>query len=92
MDVREAAKKLEISTSLVYRLCQTGKLRHLRIGTGSRDLIRISDEHLEEFRRSCERAVEVTPPADRVRRQTPAVVVPDILGAIRRKRQSAGRA
>ena len=52
MNVREAAKKLGISPSLVYGHCAAGKIRHERHGLG-RGTIRIPAEALEEYRRAC---------------------------------------
>jgi excisionase family DNA binding protein len=52
MDVRDAAKRLEIGVSTVYALCHNGRLRHARIGLG-RGVIRISEADLEVFLRDC---------------------------------------
>jgi excisionase family DNA binding protein len=43
MTVQEAAKRLEVSTGLVYKLCNMGKLGHCRIGAG-RGVIRIDEK------------------------------------------------
>jgi excisionase family DNA binding protein len=46
--VREAARRLEISVSLVYRLIESGKLRCTRHGLG-RGVIRVSDNQLADY-------------------------------------------
>jgi excisionase family DNA binding protein len=46
--VREAARRLEVSTAPVYALCAERKLTHLRVGTG-RGTIRIRMEDLVAF-------------------------------------------
>ncbi|WP_435019091.1 helix-turn-helix domain-containing protein [Tundrisphaera sp. TA3] len=54
MTVKEAAERLEISLSLVYRLIEQRKLACVRIaGRGKRGCIRIRDADLEEFLRRC---------------------------------------
>lgn len=53
MTVKEAAEQLGISRSLVYVLCDAGKIRHERHGLG-RGTIRIPPEALEEYRRAAE--------------------------------------
>jgi excisionase family DNA binding protein len=50
--VKEAADRLNVSPALVYALCAEGKLAHERYGLG-RGTIRISEEALEAYRRSC---------------------------------------
>ena len=50
MTVREVAKRLEISPSLVYLLVQEGKLRCTRHGMG-RGTLRIDEEQLAEYLR-----------------------------------------
>ena len=50
MDVKEAAKRLECSPSLVYALVDEGRLRCVRLGRrGRRGKIVILDEHLQTF-------------------------------------------
>ena len=50
MNVREASSRLEISPSLVYQLCQEGRLGHARIGgAGRRGKIVISEEDVRRF-------------------------------------------
>jgi excisionase family DNA binding protein len=50
MNVQEAAKRLEISRSLVYRLIEEGRLPCLRIGQrGRRGKIIVKEEHIERF-------------------------------------------
>jgi excisionase family DNA binding protein len=53
MTVAEAARRLEVSRGLVYKLCTLGKLGHRRIGTG-RGVIRIDEKHVAEFKDRCE--------------------------------------
>ena len=48
--VKEAALRPTCSDDLVYKLCQTAKLRHIRLGMG-RGRIRIREEDIEEFLR-----------------------------------------
>lgn len=50
MTVEEAAKALEVSPALVYRLCRANKLGHIRIGL-CRGVVRISEDDIERFRR-----------------------------------------
>ena len=52
MKVREAAQRLEVSTSIVYGLCAQGRLPHVRVGLG-RGTIRISEDDLKSFLESC---------------------------------------
>ena len=52
LTVAEAASRLGISVSLVYRLCADRKLPHVRIGCG-RGAIRILESDLDEFIQSC---------------------------------------
>ena len=49
MTVKQAAKELGISVSLVYGLCATGRIRHERHGLG-RGTIRITREALDAYR------------------------------------------
>ena len=49
MTVQEAARQLEVSVHLVYRLCSAGRLAHTRIGL-KRGVIRIDPADLAEFR------------------------------------------
>jgi excisionase family DNA binding protein len=51
MTVREAASRLGISPKTVYSLCGEGRIVHERHGTG-RGTIRITEEALEEYRRT----------------------------------------
>ncbi len=51
LSVREAAEKLGVSTALVYALCARKRIRHERHGLG-RGTIKITDESLEEYRRT----------------------------------------
>ncbi len=52
MKVREAAKRLEVSSSIVYGLCAQGRLPHVRVGLG-RGTIRISEDDLKSFLETC---------------------------------------
>jgi excisionase family DNA binding protein len=55
MTVREAAEKLEVSQSLVYRLIEERRLSCVRIGQkGRRGAIRIREADLAEFLRQCQ--------------------------------------
>lgn len=59
MTVREAAEKLEVSQSLVYRLIAERRLGCVRIGQeGKRGAVRIRPVDLEEFLRQCRNKVE----------------------------------
>lgn len=54
MTVREAAVKLEVSQSLVYRLIEEKRLPCVRIGArGRRGKIVIHPEHVEAFLKQC---------------------------------------
>lgn len=53
LSVKDAAKELGVSTSLVYGLCAAGRIRHERHGLG-RGIIRIHREALEEYRKAAE--------------------------------------
>lgn len=48
MRVKDAAKRLEVSSSLIYQLIAEGKLQAARHGIG-RGTIRISEEQLAEY-------------------------------------------
>lgn len=65
MRVREVAARLEISSSLVYQLIATGKLRCYRIGNG-RGVVRVTEEQLQEYLKAAEPA-PAQPPKNRVR-------------------------
>lgn len=49
LTVTDAAQLLNVSARTVYDLCDSGQLRHQRIGKG-RGTIRITPENLESFR------------------------------------------
>jgi excisionase family DNA binding protein len=53
LTVRECSKAMGISQALVYALCASGKIRHERHGLG-RGTIRISEEALAEYRKTCQ--------------------------------------
>jgi excisionase family DNA binding protein len=48
LTVKQVAECLNVSPSLVYRLCDSGKLRHHRFGAG-RGAIRVGRADLDEF-------------------------------------------
>ncbi|QDV35005.1 helix-turn-helix domain-containing protein [Tautonia plasticadhaerens] len=57
MDVKEAARRLEISPSLAYKLVQEGRLPCVRIGQkGRRGKIVLTEEHLKQFMKELEEA------------------------------------
>jgi excisionase family DNA binding protein len=58
--VREVAARLEVSPATVYALIAAGKLRHCRIGNG-RGVLRILDEHLQEYLRNAEPKASAPP-------------------------------
>jgi excisionase family DNA binding protein len=66
MDVREAARRLEVSASTVYSLCSEGRMPHARVGLG-RGVIRISEDDLRAFLTSC-RADQPAPAKGRPQR------------------------
>ena len=50
MDVREFARRAEISLSLAYQVIAEGRVKHRRVGQrGRRGVIRIDEEALREF-------------------------------------------
>lgn len=54
MTVKDAAKRIGISPSLVYALCRAGVIAHARHGRpGKRGCIRIDEASLEAYRQSC---------------------------------------
>ena len=52
LSVKQAAKELGVSESLVYGLCAAGKIRHERYGLG-RGIIRIPPEAITDYRTGC---------------------------------------
>ena len=50
MTVRQAADKLEVSTTLIYQVFASGKPRCYRVGNG-RGVIRIDESHVKAFLR-----------------------------------------
>ena len=50
LTVKEAARRLKVSTATVYSLCESGRLAYLRISTHA---IRIADGDLDRFLRNC---------------------------------------
>jgi excisionase family DNA binding protein len=59
--VRDVAKRLEISVSLVYRLIETGKLRCSRHGLG-RGVIRVSEGQIADYLSTVEQGPRRSPP------------------------------
>ena len=53
LTAKETAQRLGVSPALVYALCASGKIRHERHGLG-RGTIRISEEALAEYRKTCQ--------------------------------------
>jgi excisionase family DNA binding protein len=50
LNVKQAAERMGISDSLVYELCASGSLPHVRIGRpGSRGCIRLTEGDIQEF-------------------------------------------
>lgn len=59
MNVRDAAKKLEISESLCYQLVDECRLPHFRIGAkGRRGKIVIREKDIETFLKSVRRGAD----------------------------------
>ena len=52
LTVASVAKRLSVSSSLIYQLIESGKLGHHRIGTG-RGTIRVSEADLESYLSEC---------------------------------------
>jgi excisionase family DNA binding protein len=48
MKVKEVAERLDVSPGMIYRLCRSRKLRHLRVG-GTRGPIRIPEDALDSL-------------------------------------------
>lgn len=67
MRVKEAAERLDVSAATVYALVAGGRLRCYRVGMG-RGSIRIAEEHLAEYLKGAEPAIEQAPPAPARRR------------------------
>jgi excisionase family DNA binding protein len=59
--VRDVARRLEISVSLVYQLVESEKLRCTRHGLG-RGVIRVSDEQMADYLAMAERGSRPAPP------------------------------
>lgn len=51
LTVAEAARAMKVSKDAVYDLCDSGKLRHHRIGSG-RGTIRIMPKDIDDFRKA----------------------------------------
>jgi excisionase family DNA binding protein len=52
LNIKQAAKALQVSPHFVYGLVGSRLIRHERHGKGKRAVIRIPEEALEEYRRS----------------------------------------
>lgn len=61
MNVSEAAARLNLDESTVYRLCRARKIRHRRIGAGG-GRISFTEDDLQAYLDSC--VVEVVTPED----------------------------
>lgn len=58
---RQAAEKIGLSVSLIYQLCKSGSLQHLRVGSpGRRGRILIDPHSFDQFLESC-RARPIAP-------------------------------
>jgi excisionase family DNA binding protein len=56
LTVKAAAVRAGVSASLIYALCQEGKIAHLRLGrSGKRGCIRIKEVDLDAFIEECKR-------------------------------------
>jgi excisionase family DNA binding protein len=54
MTVKDAARRLGLSPSLIYSLCAFGAIKHTRHGRpGKRGTIRISEEAIAQYQASC---------------------------------------
>jgi excisionase family DNA binding protein len=63
LTVKEAAERIGISTSLMYALLERRKVRHERHGLG-RGIYLITEEAVEEYRKSREVGVGESPTAE----------------------------
>jgi len=69
LNVKRAAERVGVSTSLIYALCQEGRLAHLRLGRGGRrGCIRIRETDLDAFMEECKREPPEEPKEDSYRR------------------------
>jgi excisionase family DNA binding protein len=62
MKVREVARRLSCSESLVRAIIASGRLKHYRLGEGQGG-IRVSEEQLHEFLRTSEEGEGPSPPS-----------------------------
>lgn len=75
--VKETAPLIGLCEETVYGLCASGRLAHSRLGAkAGRGRIRISDEAIEAFLRSCE--VAVSPPCPAPQRRARARAARDV--------------
>lgn len=59
--VGQAATRLGLSTSHTYRLIESGRMRCVRLGRA----VRVSEHHLAEYVRQCEKSGEAEGPRRR---------------------------
>ncbi len=58
LDVKEVAKQLHVSVSMVYGLIQRGELKSYRIGR----CVRVTVEHVNEYLEQCKQVSGKTAP------------------------------
>lgn len=88
MTPREVATRLSVSCALIYKLCDKRKLRHHRIG----GLIRIEQEHLDEYLASCEVApIDGDTERPKAPRRVRGRVIPEYVPLKERIKRGAGR-
>ena len=49
LTVQQVAQRLNVSVGTIYAACQSGRLRHYRIGSRGRGAVRIAEDDLESF-------------------------------------------
>lgn len=54
LTIPEFAERIRVSKSLAYKLIAEQRVRHVRIGTEGKGAIRIPEDAIPEFLRSCE--------------------------------------
>lgn len=62
LTIPEFAEQIRVSKSLAYRLISEHKIRHVRIGVDGKGAIRIPEDAISEFLRSCEVQPLLLPP------------------------------
>jgi excisionase family DNA binding protein len=89
LTVEDAARALECSPALVYKLVERGKLGHTRIGFG-RGKITVSAAQVAEYRRGCEvAAVPDDGPAEKGARRPRPGGGPNYFDQLKAKRKGA---